>query len=97
MMARYQVDSEAVAAATSSANASVGRIQAEVSALHGQLTALQGSWTGQASSAFQAVVSDWKAVEERVEQSLAAISQALGQAAAQYSEIETPNARLFTR
>jgi early secretory antigenic target protein ESAT-6 len=96
-MARYQVDSEAVTAATSSAKASVGRIQAEVSGLHGQLTALQGSWTGQAASAFQAAVVDWKSVEERVEQSLSAMSLALGQAAQQYSEIELSNARLFAR
>ena len=96
-MTSYQVDSEAVAAATTSARASVGRIQAEVGALHSQLTSLQGSWTGQASAAFQAVVSDWKAVQERVEQSLASISQALGHAAQQYAEIEAANARLFTR
>ena len=96
-MTRYQVDSEAVTAATSSARASVGRIQAEVSGLHNQLTSLQGSWTGQASSAFQVVVSDWKAVQERVEQSLSSISHALGQAAQQYAEIEASNARLFTR
>ncbi len=96
-MTRYQVDSEAVSAATSSATASIGRIQAEVSGLHGQLTALQGSWTGQAANAFQSVVGDWKAVQERVEQSLSAISHALGQAAAQYAEIELSNAKLFMR
>ncbi|MES2169491.1 MAG: WXG100 family type VII secretion target [Actinomycetota bacterium] len=96
-MTRYQVDSDAVTAATSSARAAVGRIQAEVSGLHGQLTALQGSWSGQAANAFQAVVADWKAVQERVEQSLGSISHALGQAAVQYAEAEIANARLFTR
>lgn len=96
-MTQYQVDSEAVIAATSSARASVGRIQAEVSGLHGQLTALQGSWTGQAANAFQAVVADWRTVQERVEESLSAIGHALGQAAQQYAEIEASNARLFMR
>ena len=96
-MTRYQVDSEAVTAATSSAQASVARIQAEVSGLHGQLTALQSSWTGQAANAFQGVVADWKQVQERVEQSLAAIGHALGQAAVQYAEAEISNARLFSR
>ncbi len=94
-MTRFEVDSDAVTAATSTARAAVERIQAEVSGLHGQLTALQGSWTGQASNAFQSVVADWKAVQERVEQSLAGISHALGQAATQYAEIELSNARLF--
>lgn len=96
-MTRYQVDSEAVVAATSSARATVARIQAEVTGLHGQLTSLQGSWTGQAASAFQGVVSDWHAVQQRVEESLTAISHALGIAAQQYAEIEASNARLFLR
>ena len=96
-MTRYQVDSEAVIAATSSARASVARIQAEVSGLHGQLTSLQGSWTGQAATAFQSVVSDWRAVQQRVEESLTGINHALGIAAQQYAEIEASNARLFLR
>ncbi len=94
-MTRYQVDSEAVMAATGAAQATVGRIEGEVSALHGQLIALQGSWTGAASSAFQLVVSEWKATEARVLEGLAGISQALGLAAEQYTEIELSNARLF--
>ena len=55
-MTRYQVDSEAVAAATGTVRAAMGRIQAEVAQLHGQLVGLQGSWTGQASAGFQTVV-----------------------------------------
>ena len=96
-MTRYQVDSEAVIAATSSARASVGRIQAEVGTLYSQLTSLEGSWTGQAASAFQAIVTDWRATQQRVEESLAGISHALGQAGQQYAEIEQANARLFAR
>ena len=94
-MTRYQVDSEAVLGATTAARSTIGRIQAEVSGLHGQLDNLQGSWTGQAASAFQAVVTDWKATQQRVEESLAAISHALGQAGQQYADIEASNARLF--
>ena len=60
-MTRYQVDSEAVAAATAAARASIGRIQSEVGSLHGQLSNLQGSWSGQAATAFQGIVADWKA------------------------------------
>ncbi|CAN5125244.1 hypothetical protein BH09ACT3_BH09ACT3_05240 [soil metagenome] len=52
-MTRFQVDSEAVLAATGSVRGSIARIQSEVGALHGQLTDLQGSWTGQAATAFQ--------------------------------------------
>ena len=94
-MTRYQVDSEAVLGATTAARSTIGRIQAEVSGLRGQLNNLQGSWTGQAASAFQAVITDWKATQQRVEESLAAISHALGQAGQQYADIEASNARLF--
>ncbi len=96
-MTRYQVDSEAVLTATGAVRASIGRIQSEVAALHGQLTQLQGSWTGAAATAFSSVVTDWRGTQQRVEESLAAINQALGHAAQQYAEIEAANARLFSR
>ncbi len=94
-MARYQVDSEAVLAVTAAARTSIGRIQAEVDGLHGHLVNLQGSWTGQASAAFQGVVSEWKATEQRVGEVLTALSEALGRAGQHYADIELHNARLF--
>ncbi|MEP6481383.1 MAG: WXG100 family type VII secretion target [Rhodoglobus sp.] len=96
-MTRYQVDSEAVLSATGAVRTSIGRIQSEVAGLHGQLTNLQSSWTGQAASAFGGVVSDWKVTQQRVEENLAAINQALTHAGQQYADIESANARLFTR
>ena len=96
-MTRYQVDSEAVAAATSTARATMSRIQSETGALHGQLLNLQDSWTGIAASAFQNVVADWKSTQQRVEESLAAISAALAQAGQHYADIEQQNAQLFLR
>lgn len=96
-MTRYTVDSEAVITATGAARSSIGRIQAEVNGLHGQLTNLQSSWTGPAATAFQGVVSEWKATQQRVEEALGAISQALTAAGQQYAEIEASNARLFAR
>lgn len=96
-MTRYQVDSEAVLGATNAVRTTIGRIQAEVGGLHGQLLSLQGSWSGQAANAFQSVVTEWKSTQQRVEESLDAISRALGQAGQHYAEIEAANARLFTR
>lgn len=96
-MTRYQVDSEAVLAATAAAKGTIGRIQGEVGALHGQLTGLQGSWSGPAATAFQGAVTEWRGLERRVEEVLAAMGAALGQAGEQYAEIEAANARLFTR
>jgi 6 kDa early secretory antigenic target len=94
-MTSYQVDSEAVMTATGAIKATIGRVQAEVGSLHGQLTNLQGSWTGQAATAFQGVVTDWRGTQQRVEESLASISEALNVAGQQYAEIEQANMRLF--
>ncbi len=96
-MTRYQVDSEAVLNATGAVRNSISRIQSEVAGLHGQLSNLQGSWSGQAASAFTSVVADWKTTQQRVEENLAAINQALTQAGQQYADIEAANARLFMR
>lgn len=94
---RYQVDSDAVLGATSAATATIARIQSEVGALHGQLTNLQSSWSGSAASAFQVLVGEWRGTEQRVEELLSAMSQALGLAGQQYAEAEQSNARLFSR
>ncbi len=96
-MTQYSVDSEAVLGTSAAAQATVGRVQAEVSTLLGQLVSLEGSWTGAAASAFQAAVADWKATQQRVEENLVALTAALGHAAQQYAEIEQVNARLFLR
>lgn len=96
-MTRYQVDSEAVLSATGAVRSSISRIQSEVSGLHGQLTQLQSSWTGEAATAFSGVVAEWRSTQQRVEESLAALNQALSHAAQQYAEIEAANARLFVR
>lgn len=96
-MTRYQIDSEAVLAATTSVQAAASRIQADVSGLHAQLVQLQGSWTGQASAAFQTVVADWTATQRRVEESLQTINAGLAQAGRHYADIEQQNLRLFAR
>lgn len=94
-MTTFQVDSDAVLGATASIHASMERLSGESSALLGQLVGLQGSWTGSASAAFQSVVADWRATQQRVEESLGTIGRALGSAAQQYAEAETSNTGLF--
>ncbi len=96
-MTRYQVDSEAVLSTTAICRASLGRIEADVAGLLHQLTSLEGSWTGQASTAFQAVVSDWRATQQRVAESAQGINQALSLAGRQYADVEQANMHLFAR
>jgi early secretory antigenic target protein ESAT-6 len=94
-MTQYQVDSEAVLAATGTVRATIERISGESGSLLGQLVNLEGSWSGPAASAFQGVISEWRATQQRVEQALGMIGQALGAAGTQYAEAETSNVRLF--
>ena len=94
---RPAIDAAQVSAATHSVQGTIGRIQSEVGSLVAQLTGLQSSWTGQAATAFQGAVADWRTTQLHVEQSLAQLSHALGVAATQYAEAEQANARLFLR
>lgn len=96
-MTTYHVDAAQVSAATQTVQATIGRIQGEVASLLAQLTGLQSSWTGQAATAFQGAVSEWRATQLHVEQGLAQLNHALGVAAAQYADAEQANARLFLR
>ena len=94
-MTRYQVDSEAVLGAHGAIQSTMSRIESEAASLKAQLLQLQASWSGPAASAFQSVVTDWTTTQQRVEQSLAGIGTALGQAGRQYAEVELANARMF--
>ena len=96
-MTRYQVDSEAVLSSSGTVQATIGRIQSEVSALSGQLSALEQQWTGPASAAFQALATEWRVTQQRVEENLAAMGRALGHAGQGYADVEATNARLFGR
>lgn len=94
-MAIFHVDSDAVHHASSQAQHSISRIQAEVQGLHAQLSSLQGSWQGVAADAFQSVVTQWHQTAHRVDESLNSISHALSLAASQYGELEQSTARMF--
>ena len=94
---RYQVDSDAVLAATSTARNTIARVQADIQSLTSQLHGLQGSWSGQASAAFQQVLSEWKSTHAQVEAQLMTLTDTLTQVAHHYSDLEAQNARMFMR
>lgn len=96
-MTRYQVDSEAVIAATAATRGSIGRLQAEAAGLQSNLTGLQNTWSGSAATAFQGLLGEWVAAYQRVEQTLAAINEALAHAGQGYAEVEQQAARMFMR
>lgn len=94
-MTQFRVDSDAVAHATSTVQASVSRIQGEVASLRSQLIDLQSSWSGPAATAFQSTVDSWHQTQLRVEENLTALSTALTAAARHYAEMEVATMRLF--
>jgi WXG100 family type VII secretion target len=96
-MTRYQVDSEAVLSTTAATRGSIARLQSEASALHANLTGLQSTWTGPAATAFHALVSEWTAAYQRLEQSLSAMNEALSHAGHGYAEVEQQASRMFMR
>lgn len=96
-MTRYQVDSEAVIAATAATRGSIGRFQSEAAGLHANLSSLQGSWNGAAATAFHSLLGEWTGAYQRVEQALSAITEALGHAGHGYADVELQAARMFQR
>ncbi|WNB85273.1 WXG100 family type VII secretion target [Cellulomonas sp. ATA003] len=96
-MSRYEVDSAQVAAASAAVRASTGAIRTEVGAMMRHLADLQTVWRGGAATAFGAVMADWAVTQARVEESLDAITVALGTAATSYADAEQQVSRLFGR
>ncbi len=96
-MTRYQVDSDAVLSATAATRGSISRLQAEAAGLQSNLSGLQGAWSGAAATAFQALLGEWAAAYQRVEQTLTAMNEALSHVGQGYAEVEQQAARMFLR
>ncbi|WP_105567627.1 WXG100 family type VII secretion target [Microbacterium halophytorum] len=91
----YTVDSEEIQTKSAAVQATVGRVQSETAALQGQLADLQRSWTGQAAAAFQVSADNWRSVQLRVDEALAALGNALAIAGTGYAEAEQSAASMF--
>ncbi|HEY0119134.1 MAG TPA: WXG100 family type VII secretion target [Cellulomonas sp.] len=94
-MSHYEVDVVRLSQTAAAVQQRSASIQAEVAAMHRQLADLQSVWRGAAAAAFTGVVADWSATQAKVEQSLAAIAQAMRVASDAYAEAEAAAARLF--
>lgn len=94
-MALFQIDTEELLAKSQAVEGTIGRLQTEVNTMDGQLRQLNDSWRGQASANFQSIISEWRATQTRVEESLRSIRQAMNHAASQYQQTEQANAAMF--
>ncbi len=96
-MTLFNVDTDGLAAKSGQVQGTIGRLQAEVDGMQLGLRELEQVWSGQASANFQLLVTEWRATQAKVEESLASINQALSVATQQYQEAELSNARMFMR
>lgn len=94
-MTYFHVDTDSLAAKSADVQNTVARLQAEVNAMQAGLRSLESEWQGQASTNFQQLVTDWRATQAKVEESLVSINQALSVATDQYAQAELNNARMF--
>lgn len=94
-MTYFHVDTDSLAAKSADVQNTVARLQAEVNAMQAGLRSLESEWQGQASTNFQQLVTDWRATQTKVEESLVSINQALSVATDQYTQAELNNARMF--
>lgn len=94
-MTHFSVDSDQVLAANANIQITISRLSQEADSLLLQLQNLQGSWSGLAANSFQDLVIRWRATAATVDSQLGELGSALAVAAAQYSEIEYSNQRLF--
>jgi WXG100 family type VII secretion target len=96
-MSTYEVNSEAIATASSAVRASIGAISGEVAGMNARLAELQGAWRGAAANAFQGTMEQWRSAQRQLESALESINQALAGAGASYAEVEQHNTALFMR
>lgn len=96
-MAIFQIDTGDLMAKSGTVEATLSRIQSDVNSMEGQLRQLQETWKGSAALAFQDVLTQWRATQVQVEQSLASVRQAMAAASTHYEEVESTNTRIFAR
>jgi len=94
-MTTFQVNSETVSQAAQAAHATIARVQGDLQQLTHSLQSLQGAWSGQASTAFQTVFTEWRSTQLALEAQLIQVAESLGFAAQHYAELEIQNTRLF--
>ncbi|GAB3107826.1 hypothetical protein GCM10027055_03860 [Janibacter alkaliphilus] len=63
-------------------------VESTVAAMMSRLISLQDEWTGSASGSFQDLVTEWRATQRQVKDSLDTIARVLGEAGEAYRETE---------
>ena len=91
----FEVDAERVSSAATAAAGTSRTLVTESHTMLRNLLSLQDCWKGSAAQNFQAVINEWERAQKQLFESLDSVHGALNTAAAQYSEVEAANSRLF--
>lgn len=95
-MSSFAANTVEMRAKAQAVQGTIERLRSEVNTMQGSLQELEGTWHGSAAANFQMVISDWRATQLRVEESLTNINAALARASQQYDDAEAANASMFT-
>ncbi|MDR2255224.1 MAG: WXG100 family type VII secretion target [Arthrobacter sp.] len=95
-MATFSTDTALMRTKSAQVLSTAERVRSEVATMHASLQDLNNAWSGAASQRFQGLITQWRQVQAKVEESLTQISQALSSASTHYDEAERANTSLFT-
>lgn len=85
---KYTVDSDQIAQHGLDVGTIAGQIQTSMNLMDRKLTALQGTWTGAAAAQYAILHGDWQRAQKKMQDSLADIGRALGNASRAYASTE---------
>ena len=87
-MSTFTVNTERIAGSASDIAQISEEVETSVAAMMTRLTQLQSEWTGSASGSFQDLVTDWRATQRTVKESLDDIGRVLAEAGQTYASTE---------
>lgn len=95
-MSNFATNTEEMRTKSANIQSTAERIRADINTMQANLQELEGTWHGVASANFQGVVTQWRATQTQVEESLNSISRALTMGAQHYDDAEQANASMFS-
>src|SRR5699024_10098569 len=88
-MSTFSVSTDSIASSSADVSRISEDVESTVAAMMSRLVSLQNEWTGSASGSFQDLVTEWRATQRQVKDSLDDIARVLGEAGETYASTES--------
>ena len=88
-MSTFSVSTDSIASSSADVSRISEDVESTVAAMMSRLVSLQNEWTGSASGSFQDLVTEWRATQRQVKDSLDDIARVLGEAGDTYASTES--------